>query len=325
MSLRIWFGIYFLINLLYCLFIWQMSTTKKKKWYQWIGERICPCPRLTKRFWHKYLCSKCSEEHSDNPSLNITATTLNPLLNHPNTTTTVNPKTTANNMSWTFEERLKRDHWVFTNAHDLKETIKKLMFDIAKHRSIECKLSNFDVSQITDMNGLFENFPFDTANKHKYDVDITGWDVSNVVRMDFMFCNSYGFNQPLNEWNVSNVKTMKSMFAFATVFNQPLDSWNVSNTINMDKMFFHAKSFNQPLDSWDVSNVRSMENMFSSAKSFNQSLESWKLPKLRKAKDATAFQQEVSSKLKRRMVVTRGGRKTRKRRKNGIGRRGGFK
>ena len=77
--------------------------------------------------------------------------------------------------------------------------------------------------------------------------DISQWDVSNVTDMRGMFGNASSFNQPLNNWNVSNVRRMRDMFTGATSFNQPLNNWNVSNVNNMGFMFGWAESFNQPL------------------------------------------------------------------------------
>ena len=58
--------------------------------------------------------------------------------------------------------------------------------------------------------------------------DISNWDVSNVTDMNHMFMGSDSFNQPLNKWNVSNVTFMGSMFRDATSFNQPLHApWYV--------------------------------------------------------------------------------------------------
>ena len=38
--------------------------------------------------------------------------------------------------------------------------------------------------------------------------EISNWDVSNVTNMRWMFANASSFNQPLNKWNVSNVKDL---------------------------------------------------------------------------------------------------------------------
>ena len=81
---------------------------------------------------------------------------------------------------------------------------------------------------------------------HKYG-DISQWDVSNVTDMGGMFGNASSFNQPLNNWNVSNVRRMRDMFTGATSFNQPLNNWNVSNVRRIHYMFEEATSFNHAL------------------------------------------------------------------------------
>ena len=71
---------------------------------------------------------------------------------------------------------------------------------------------------------------------HKYG-DISQWDVSNVTDMGGMFGNASSFNQPLNNWNVSKVTNMSDMFRDASSFNQALDKWNVSNVKYIGGMF----------------------------------------------------------------------------------------
>ena len=46
-----------------------------------------------------------------------------------------------------------------------------------------------------------------------FNQDISNWDVSNVTDMSYMFCNCKVFNQDISKWDVSNVKN--SNFAFS--------------------------------------------------------------------------------------------------------------
>ena len=48
--------------------------------------------------------------------------------------------------------------------------------------------------------------------------EINNWDVSKVTDMEGMFDGAESFNQPLNKWNVSNVENMFQMFKGATSF-----------------------------------------------------------------------------------------------------------
>ena len=83
-------------------------------------------------------------------------------------------------------------------------------------------LSWLNVSEIKNMGYLFTNFPFnkiiynktytEITGKEDPDIDITGWNVSNVEKMNNMFLNCETLDQDLSRWNVSNVKSMNYMF-----------------------------------------------------------------------------------------------------------------
>jgi surface protein len=128
-------------------------------------------------------------------------------------------------------------------------------------------ISNWDVSSVTDMVYMFNN-------ASAFNQDIGNWDVSNVTNMSAMFANT-DFYQDISNWDVSSVTTMEGMFDGATIFNQDISTWDVSNVTNMEQMFYEASNFNQNISSWDVSNVTDMNSMFYGATSFNQNLSSW--------------------------------------------------
>jgi len=154
-------------------------------------------------------------------------------------------------------------------------------------------ISEWDVSEVTNMTELFMNCSFFNDDISNWDVSnvtnmtrifcyttifnhpIGNWNVSNVTNMEHMFLHAAFFDQPINTWNVSHVTNMKQMFDGAGSFNQPIDTWNVFNVLNMKLMFFNASRFNQPIGIWDVVNVIDMSNMFLNATSFNQSIGRW--------------------------------------------------
>ena len=156
------------------------------------------------------------------------------------------------------------------NNETLKNAVDEYIDDEEAARIKYGDISGWNVSQVTDMSGLFSGHNYFNGN-------ISSWDVNNVINMERMFHYAESFNQPLDNWNVSNVTNMKSMFDGDISFNQPLNNWDVSNVTNMERMFYYAESFNQPLDKWKVGNVTSMEFMFSRASSFNQPLNNWKV------------------------------------------------
>ena len=149
-------------------------------------------------------------------------------------------------------------------------------------------IGGWDVSNVTDMRSMFKNTSFNS--------DINDWDVSNVTNMSYMFKSS-NYNQPLNNWDVSNVTSMYHMFAESN-YNQPLNNWDVSNVIDMSSMFY-GSIYNQPLNNWDVSNVTNMSSMFSGAASFNQPLNNWDVSNVidmnRMFSSTTSFNQPLNN------------------------------
>ena len=143
------------------------------------------------------------------------------------------------------------------------------------------KINQWDLSKITQMRSLFASCP-------QFDDNIGNWNVSNATDMQLLF-NSTGrdgkFNNSgsdsIKNWDTSKVTLMNQMFTGQPFFNQPIGSWNTGNVINMRFMFYSyvlprsGGLFNQPLNSWDTSKVTSMESMFNSQRMFNQNIGSW--------------------------------------------------
>jgi surface protein len=140
-------------------------------------------------------------------------------------------------------------------------------------------INSWDVSNIKNMDRLFQNQPTFNSN-------ISKWNVGNVTSMAGMFEGATLYNQPFTYmlpepmsrqtgWYVRNVNNMNSMFKDSG-FNQPLNQWDVGNVLNMSKMFENT-SFNQPLNLWDVSRVEEMARMFKNNRVFNQPIGNWTL------------------------------------------------
>ena len=101
-------------------------------------------------------------------------------------------------------------------------TIHKLVRDGIKKYGKNADLNYIDVSQVTDMESLFNKPDFRNFNG-----DVSDWKVSNVTNMKQMFADCKKFNCPLDNWVVSNVKNMEGMFWGCSKFNQSLNNWNV--------------------------------------------------------------------------------------------------
>ena len=76
--------------------------------------------------------------------------------------------------------------------------------------------------------------------------DISNWDVSNVTGMSGMFFHCK-FNGDISEWNVSNVIHFNEMFAYST-FNGDISKWKINSRAkgNMLAMFGNSPLENTP-------------------------------------------------------------------------------
>ena len=127
-----------------------------------------------------------------------------------------------------------------------------------------------------DIGGIFERTHF------KY-IDISDWDVSNIVTMQDMFCNCVELKSAgdISKWDVSKVTNMNGMFYRCKKFNQDISGWDVSKVSDMGYMFGYCESFNKNISSWDVSSVTDMSYMFYDCEKFNQDLSDWDVSNVR--------------------------------------------
>jgi surface protein len=61
-----------------------------------------------------------------------------------------------------------------------------------------------NLSAVTDLSFMF-------LGVASFEQPLNNWDVSNITNMQSMFQHT-NFNQPLNNWDVSNVTNMQGMF-----------------------------------------------------------------------------------------------------------------
>lgn len=66
------------------------------------------------------------------------------------------------------------------------------------------------------------------SNTRDFNGDVSGWDVSNVSTMSWLFYNASSFNGSLRNWNVSGVTEMSGLFSRASAFSSDISTWCVA-------------------------------------------------------------------------------------------------
>ena len=110
-----------------------------------------------------------------------------------------------------------------------KEELKDIILQRIEDEGNEVDLNDIDVSTITDMSNLFEYLDFNG--------NISNWNVSNVTDMALMFFNCEFFNQDISKWDVSSVTDMSEMFYRCFKFNKDISKWDISNLDENRYMF----------------------------------------------------------------------------------------
>jgi len=133
---------------------------------------------------------------------------------------------------------------------------------------VDGNISNWDVSQITNMRELFRNDAL-------FNADIGKWDVGSVTNMRNTFRVASDFNQDIGDWDFSSVTDVAAMFVAAYDFNQDIGDWDTSSVQTARRWFENAFAFDQDIGSWDLSDIWELENMFKNSSSFDQDISAW--------------------------------------------------
>ncbi len=133
----------------------------------------------------------------------------------------------------------------------LLEVSKSILLGMFYQSLFNNDISQWDVSNVINMNFMFFMSDFNG--------DISNWKTHKVITMSNMF-NQSKFNQDISQWNLSSLKDISYIF-YRSDFNQDISQWNVSNIENMNKAFYHSK-ITHNLDNWIVTKAQEKNDIF---------------------------------------------------------------
>lgn len=151
------------------------------------------------------------------------------------------------------------------NTDELIKVIQKLI----KERGKDANLNDIDVSNITDMCGLFMDLNIGN-------IDVSTWDVSNVVDFSYMFADCKEFNGDLSNWEIKGLSSNKIdtsyMFEGCYEFEgKGLSNWDMTRVSNIAGMFRRCENINiNELNNWKFNkDVKMSKSTFRDSKCSN--------------------------------------------------------
>jgi surface protein len=155
-------------------------------------------------------------------------------------------------------------------------------------------LSGWDVSQVRNFSNMFLMSRYLPTT-----ISIANWDTGNATNMEGMFLGiQHRIQNIALNWNTSNVTNMSEMFN-NTNYNGDISGWDTSKLTNMEGMFGANNYFNGDLSNWNTSRVTHMTRVFQNTERFNGNISSWDTSNVTDMSyvfsGARAFNQDISS------------------------------
>ena len=129
-------------------------------------------------------------------------------------------------------------------------------------------IDKWDMSQITDMKGMF-----DGCESLSQIPDISIWDTKNVTDMSSLFagCELLTSLPNIAKWNTKNVLAMSSMFeGCQKLISLPdISVWDIQSVMEISEMFKNCESLVSlpDISKWNINNVTNINGLFESCES----------------------------------------------------------
>jgi surface protein len=163
-------------------------------------------------------------------------------------------------------------------------------------------LGGWDTTKVTNMQATFQyavNFDGQGLGKWKVGsldglhntfegsglttVDLSGWDITKIARMDSTFRNAVKFEgNGLHLWITTSLISLENTFEGAGLTTVDIGNWDVSKVTTMSQTFFKAAQFvGTGLTKWSTGEVTTLYNTFRAAGEMNSALGGWDVRKVK--------------------------------------------
>ena len=134
----------------------------------------------------------------------------------------------------------------------------------------------------------FYSFMNSERNVSNTSLDLSGWDVSNIVNnatyppLSYSFASTYLTNINLRGWRLTGLTTLiNPMFSYTVLDNLVLDDWDVSTITVMNTLFSYAIFNNDTVINWNLPNCTDLTNTFRGTIFKKTITLNWSTPSLR--------------------------------------------
>ena len=161
-----------------------------------------------------------------------------------------------------------------------KDQLQSIIQERYNKNKLFIDLTDLDISELDDLCGIFGGL-----NKVEV-VDISGWDISNVIIMDAMFgcCEKLKKIIGIENLDVSKLQSANAMFyGCQNLVELDLTNWNTMSLQNASYMFYNCSNLKiiKNIENWQLSNIKDVRYMFCDCTKLDVDLSNWNLTNIK--------------------------------------------
>ena len=160
-----------------------------------------------------------------------------------------------------------------------KDQLQSIIQERYNKNKLFIDLTDLDISELDDLSDIFYQFLVEV-------VDISGWDTSNVITMEDMFCCCKKLKKIIGIENldVSKLEYTNHMFyECKNLVELDLTNWNPISLQNTYDMFYDCSNLKiiKNIENWQLPNIKDIRYMFGGCTKLDVDLSNWDLTNIK--------------------------------------------